>query len=154
MLDWIPIAIRMFQSTLSYSEKPAFGLVRVLLYHVSIPTPYRERRAVKRLGMILQSFNPHPHTGSDPNSRSSTSKRWAFQSLLPYRERLILTIRSSRQCRFNPHSRKESDFGFRWYHCLKGVSIHTPVKRVTEQRFPALHDTQVSIHTPVKRVTA
>ena len=54
---------------------------------------------------------------------------------------------------FNPHSRKGSDFSAANFVSAQDVSIHTPARGVTWNRFFACRKLLVSIHTPARGVT-
>ncbi len=79
-----------------------------------------------------RGFNPHSREGSD-----------------------TYEVRGGRlYVGFNPHSREGSDqppFPIGSDGC---VSIHTPVKGVTDREKPSAASASVSIHTPVKGVTS
>ena len=82
--------------------------------------------------LIIVYFNPHSHEGSDWNPE-------AFGAL---------------SIDFNPHSHEGSDIVCKFmFDIFYIISIHTPMKGVTNQYFINAFKINISIHTPMKGVT-
>ena len=81
--------------------------------------------------ILMNYFNPHSHKGSDVSS----------------------IVLFGKAMYFNPHSHKGSDLELCPKIDVRGISIHTPTRGVTDMAKAFGLKEKISIHTPTRGVT-
>ena len=121
-----------FQSTLPHREWPPwYDWARTdCLFQSTLP--HREWLGFYKIWYNFRYFNPHSHTGSDPNSKaivvdSSISIHTPTQGVTTFRKQIHVKI---------------------------SISIHTPTQGVTEKLCDVRKCKGISIHTPTQGVTS